>query len=86
MSRKIAIVGASMEGFMQLALLINNNRYDGMEEFGDDEYTLIHDPDKVYPYMMTGAGVAFQEVLEREILFTKRWLEKYCDGDDSCGY
>ena len=86
MSRKIAIVGASMEGFMQLALLINNKRYDGMEEFGDDEYTLIHDPDKVYPYMMTGAGVAFQEVLEREIFFTKRWLEKYCDGVDSCGY
>jgi len=86
MSRKIAIVGATMEGFMQLALLINNKRYDGIDDFGDDEYTLIHDPDKVHPFMLSGAGVAFQEVLEREIYFTKRWLEKYCDGVDSCGY
>ena len=84
--RKIAIVGATPESFIQLALLVNNRRYDGKEKYGDDEFTLIHDPDKVYPYMLSGIGVAFQEVLEREIYFTKRWLDKYCDGVDSCGY
>tara|TARA_B100001250_G_scaffold410699_1_gene437675 strand:- start:629 stop:1975 length:1347 start_codon:yes stop_codon:yes gene_type:complete len=86
MSRKIAIVGATMEGFLQLALLLNNRRYNGVENYSDDEFTLIHDPDKVYPYMLSGVGVAFQESLEREIFFTKKWLEKYCDGVDSCGY
>ena len=49
--RKIAIVGATPESFIQLALLVNNRRYDGKEKYGDDEFTLIHDPDKVYPYM-----------------------------------
>ena len=34
----------------------------------------IHDPDKVYPYMLSGIGVAFQEVLEREILFYKKMV------------
>ena len=84
--RKIAIVGATPESFIQLSLLVMNRRYDGKEKFGDDEFTLIHDPDKVYPYMLSGIGVAFQEVLEREIFFTKRWLDKYCDGVVSCGY
>ena len=74
--RKIAIVGATPESFIQLSLLVMNRRYDGKEKFGDDEFTLIHDPDKVYPYMLSGIGVAFQEVLEREIFFTKRWLDK----------
>tara|TARA_B100000927_G_scaffold290637_1_gene290048 strand:+ start:3991 stop:5370 length:1380 start_codon:yes stop_codon:yes gene_type:complete len=86
MSRKIAIVGATPEAFIQLGLLVNNRRYDAREKYGDDEFTLIHDPDKVYPYMLSGIGVAFQEILEREIFFTKRVLEKYCDGVDSCGY
>ena len=55
--RKIAIVGATPEAFIQLSLLINNRRYDGKEKYGDDEFTLIHDPDKVYPYMLSGIGV-----------------------------
>ena len=62
--RKIAIVGATPEAFIQLSLLINNRRYDGKEKYGDDQFTLIHDPDKVYPYMLSGIGVAFQEVLD----------------------
>ena len=39
--RKIAIVGATPEAFIQLSLLINNRRYDGKEKYGDDEFTLI---------------------------------------------
>tara|TARA_X000000368_G_scaffold414166_1_gene403535 strand:- start:1752 stop:3110 length:1359 start_codon:yes stop_codon:yes gene_type:complete len=87
MSRKIAIVGASMEGFLQLCDLINNKRYgDGLTKYRDDEYTLIHDPDKTHPYMINGAGVAFQDAMESEIYFTKTWLKKYCNGVDGCGY
>ena len=87
MKRKIAIVGATMEGFMQLCDLINNKRYgDGITKYHDDEYTLIHDPDKVYPHMLSGAGLLFYEMMEREIYFTKRWLKQYCEGVEGCGY
>ena len=42
MSRKIAIVGACMEGFLQLCDLVNNKRYgDGLTTYKDDEYVLI---------------------------------------------
>jgi len=87
MKRKIAIVGATMEGFMQLCDLVNNKRYgDGVTKYHDDEYTLIHDPDKVYPHMLSGAGVLFREVMETETFFTNRWLTKYCSGIQGCGY
>tara|TARA_B100001029_G_C15044459_1_gene446048 strand:- start:250 stop:1608 length:1359 start_codon:yes stop_codon:yes gene_type:complete len=86
MGRKIAVVGASMEGFIQLALLVNGRRWDGREEYPDDEYVLIHDSDKVYPYLLHGVGQSFHETLEREIYFTKNWLRKYCNGVDNCGY
>ena len=70
MGRRIAVVGACMEGFLQLCDLVNNKRYgDGLTVYKDDEYVLIHDPDKVYPYMLSGVGVAFQESLERETTF-----------------
>ena len=37
MKRKIAIVGATMEGFMQLCDLVNNKRYgDGVTKYHDD--------------------------------------------------
>ena len=68
MSRKIAIVGACMEGFLQLCDLVNNKRYgDGLTTYKDDEYVLIHDPSKVSPYALNGAGLAFQEMMESEI-------------------
>ena len=52
MGRKIAIVGATPAAFMQLASLVfSRGQYDAWK---DDEFTLIHDPDKVYPYMMSG--------------------------------
>jgi len=88
MGRKIAVVGASMEGFLQLALLVHGRRYYGPKHnLTDDEYVLIHDPDKVYPFMMTGAGTVFFETLEREIFLTKRWMQKYADAAlEGCGY
>ena len=87
MSRKIAVIGACMEGFLQLCDLVNNKRYgDGLTKYKDDEYVLIHDPSKVSPYSLNGAGLAFQEMMESEIFFTKRWLKKYCDAVEGCGY
>ena len=54
MSRKIAIVGACMEGFLQLCDLVNNKRYgDGLTTYKDDEYVLIHDPSKVLRVVVT---------------------------------
>lgn len=86
MPRKIAVVGASIEGFLQLALLINFRRGEGSEHFSDDVYTLIHDPDKVYPYLTNGVSQLFYETLEREIPFTVSFLKKYCNGVDVNGY
>ena len=86
MTRKIAIVGASTEGFIQLAQLLKYRRDDGIDTFPDDEYVLIHDPNIVFDKLTTGVGQALHEVLEREIYFTKSWLQKYCDGVDNCGY
>ena len=37
MTRKIAVVGATPEAFIQLSLLVMNRRYDGKEKFGDDD-------------------------------------------------
>ena len=87
MSRKIAVIGACMEGFLQLCDLVNNKRYgEGLTTYKDDEYVLIHDPSKASPFSLTGAGLAFQEMMESEIFFTKRWLKKYCDAVEGCGY
>jgi len=45
MGRKIAVVGMSPAGLVQLASLVKGRG--AYEEFSDDEYVLIHDPDKV---------------------------------------
>ena len=84
MGRKIAIVGATIEGFMQLALLVRNRRV--YREYADDEYILIHDPDKVYNFQLATPGVAFFETLEREIHITKRWMKQYTDEIEGCGF
>ena len=84
MGRKIAIVGASIEGFMQLSMLVRHRRV--FQEFYDDEYTLIHDPDKVHDYTLAPAGVVFFETLEREIFITKTWMNKYVSNVELCGY
>ena len=84
MGRKIAIVGATIEGFQQLCMLVRNRRV--FQEFYDDEYTLIHDSDKVHDYTLVPAETVFLETLEREIFITKRWMNKYVDNIEGCGY
>jgi len=84
MGRKIAIVGATPAGFMQLASLVfNRGQYDAWK---DDEFTLIHDPDKVYPVMMSGTVPPVFSEISSVINLTRRWLRKYCDATDSLGY
>lgn len=48
MSRKIAIVGASIDAFIQLHYLISGKN--SSSEYDEDQIVLIHDPDKVYPF------------------------------------
>ena len=64
MGRKIAVVGMSPGGLVQLASMVKaRNAFH--EEYGDDEYTLIHDPDKVNNYMLSGTNPAyFDELVE----------------------
>ena len=81
MGRKIAVVGATPAGFMQLASLVfNRGQYDAWK---DDEFVLIHDPDKVYPYMMSGTVPPVFSEISSIINLTRRWLRKYCDETDS---
>ena len=81
MTRKIAVVGASAAGFVQLASL-QLTKYNLHSIFKDDEYVLIHDPDKVYPEMMSGTNPAFFDDLQVLTNLTKRWMEKYADAKD----
>ena len=81
MTRKIAVVGASASGFVQLASL-QLTKYNLHSIFKDDEYVLIHDPDKVYPEMMSGTNPAFFDDLQVLTNLTKRWMEKYADAKD----
>ena len=81
MTRKIAVVGASAAGFVQLASL-QLTKYNLYSMFKDDEYVLIHDPDKVYPEMMSGTNPAFFDGLQVLLNVTKRWMEKYADAKD----
>ena len=85
MTRKIAVVGASAAGFVQLASL-QLTKYNLYSMFKDDEYVLIHDPDKVYPEMMSGTNPAFFDGLQVLSSVTKRWMEKYADAKDCHGY
>lgn len=85
MTRKIAVVGASAAGFVQLASL-QLTKYNLHSIFKDDEYVLIHDPDKVYPEMMSGTNPAFFDDLQVLTNLTKRWMEKYADAKDCHGY
>tara|TARA_B100000927_G_scaffold291321_1_gene292890 strand:+ start:1392 stop:2774 length:1383 start_codon:yes stop_codon:yes gene_type:complete len=85
MSRRIAVVGASAAGFVQLASL-QQSKYRLHSMFKDDEYVLIHDPDKVYNEMMSGTNPAFFDDLQVVTNLTKRWMEKYADARDCHGY
>lgn len=85
MGRKIAVVGASPAGFTQLAYLANK-RYEFYNEYKDDEYVLIHDPDKVLPVMLSGTNPAYWDELAIATNMNRRWLSKYADGVDSHGY
>jgi len=85
MGRKIAVVGASAAGFVQLASL-SLKRYEFYNEYKDDEYVLIHDPDKVLPVMLSGTNPAFFDELCLATNINRRWLQKYADATDCHGY
>ena len=84
MGRKIAVVGMSPAGLVQLASLVKGRG--AYEEFSDDEYVLIHDPDKVYNYMLSGTNPAFFDELTEVTNLTRRYLMKYASATDSIGY
>ena len=64
MGRKIAVVGASPAGFVQLASLVKHKLRH--KKFAGDEYVLIHDPDKVYPFLLSPVGTALFGGVESE--------------------
>jgi hypothetical protein len=85
MGRKIAVVGMSPGGLVQLASLVKaRNAFH--EEYGDDEYTLIHDPDKVNNYMLSGTNPAYFDELVEVLNLPRRYLMKYANSTDSAGY
>jgi hypothetical protein len=83
MGRRIAIVGASSAGFRQLSSLVKE-RYIS-EKYKDDEYYLIHDPDKVHRHMWSGTTPSFFDELNEVTTMSRRWLQKYCDAVDCQG-
>ncbi len=64
MSRKIAIVGASIDAFIQLHYLISGKN--SSSEYDEDQIVLIHDPDKVYPFLLSPVGTALFGGVESE--------------------
>tara|TARA_B100001250_G_scaffold183594_1_gene158011 strand:+ start:278 stop:1630 length:1353 start_codon:yes stop_codon:yes gene_type:complete len=84
MGRKIAVVGASPAGFIQLASLVKHKlRYN---KFSEDEFVLIHDPDKVWDDMVSGTTPSFFDELSEVTTISRRWLKKYADATDCHGY
>lgn len=84
MGRKIAVVGMSPAGLVQLSSLVKSRGRH--EQYGSDEYVLIHDPDKVYNYMLSGTNPAYFDELGEVTNLTRRYLMKYANATDSIGY